>query len=85
MSKPLPPAISEAELGYATYERLRAESRRGSTQEASPYTPSTAQGWVLRRGWTGEEYFVPGKPPIELLGDGKVEREYDPLRGFKRD
>lgn len=76
MPKPLPPVISEDEVGYATYERIRSESRRGP--EASPYTPSTAQGWVLRRTWSGEEYFVPGTERDEW-----VTSQYNPLDALK--
>jgi hypothetical protein len=91
MSKPLPPVLSEDD-DPELYRRLREETLHRFGRRDDPDRRKQDPGpeprdryWTLRRGWTGEEYFTPGKPPVELLGDGKVEREYDPLRGLKRD
>lgn len=81
MSKPLPSVISEDELGYSTYERLRAESRRGATQGPSPYGPSTAQGWHKQRCWNGETRYVPRSGP----SDDWVRHVYDPTDALKDD
>lgn len=70
----LPSVISEAAVGTETYLRLRSESRRGSA-EASPYTPSTAQGWIESRYWNGETRYVPQSGP----SNDWISHVYDPM------
>jgi hypothetical protein len=90
MPKPLPPVISEDEVGTTEYLRLREETLRRYSRPHDPYRRRPDPGpeprdqyWTLRRGWTGQEYFVPGAKGG--LGDEWVRRQYNPLDALKED
>jgi hypothetical protein len=64
--RPRTGTISEAEVGSAEYERIRAESigrprlvePAAGRLPALPYGSAPDQRWVERRTWTGETRFV---------------------------
>jgi hypothetical protein len=74
--------ISEDEIGTTAYLRLREETLRRYTRPHDPYrrrqdpgpSPRDEYWRTLRRSWTGEEYFVPGR-----ADEGWVTSQYDPL------
>jgi hypothetical protein len=82
MSKPLPPAISEAELGTETYLRIRSESCGQGTPD-NPYAPRQSSWelgpyWTPQQQWDGRTRFIRGTPRTNL-GD------YNPFAALKDD
>jgi hypothetical protein len=82
MSKPLPPVISEDQIGTSEYLRLREETLRRYTREDDPYrrrqdpgpTPAD-QVWHEARLWNGETRYVPRSGP----SNDWVRHQYNPL------
>jgi hypothetical protein len=57
----------------------RAEAQ-ATRRRQDPGPSPRDQWWTLRRGWTGQEYFVPGTERNEW-----VTSQYDPLDALKGD
>ena len=86
MPRPLPPVISEDEIGTSEYLRLREETLRRFTRRDDPYRRRQDPGpeprdqvWQERRLWNGETRYVAGSGP------SWVRHTYDPLDALKDD
>jgi hypothetical protein len=72
------PKMTEAEM-IAHNERALRDRQANAGFGGSEFGRPRDQYWVLRRGWNGETYFVPGsESPL-------VESQYNPLDALKTD
>jgi hypothetical protein len=89
MPKPLPPVISEDEIGTTEYLRLREETLRRYSRPHDPYRRRQDPGpeprysrLIAQRGWDGVERYAPDSGRV-TPGAELVTSDYAPLANLK--